>query len=146
MKISLLLSSMAGNILNAFMGMMGREVVAASQREQGLGYILHRELFWIEFPIKQELLHSLSCYQCMFLSKMLSRTHRADLCMEHNGGDPSVFVSAMEKPWRHWRSPRLRNLQCDFISLWFLVVELMCPLCACYDVMRFWGVTWIPIF
>ena len=98
MKISLLLSSMAGNILNAFMGMMGREVVAASQREQGLGYILHRELFWIEFPIKQELLHSLSCYQCMFLSKMLSRTHRADLCMEHNGGDPSVFVSAMEKP------------------------------------------------
>ena len=98
MKISLLLSSMAGNILNAFMGMMGREVVAASQREQGLGYILHRELFWIEFPIKQELLHSLSCYQCMFLSKMLSRTHRADRCMEHNGGDPSVFVSAMEKP------------------------------------------------
>ena len=98
MKISLLLSSMAGNILNAFMDMMGREVVAASQREQGLGYILHRELFWIEFPIKQELLHSLSCYQCMFLSKMLSRTHRADLCMEHNGGDPSVFVSAMEKP------------------------------------------------
>ena len=97
MKISLLLSSMAGNILNAFMGMMGREVVAASQREQGLGYILHRELFWIEFPIKQELLHSLSCYQCMFLSKMLSRTHRADLCMEHNGGDPSVFVSPMEK-------------------------------------------------
>ena len=32
----------------------------------------------------------------MFLLKMLSRTHRADLCMEHNGGDPSVFVSAVE--------------------------------------------------
>ena len=69
------------------MGMMGREVVAASQREQGLGYILHRELFWIELPIKQELLHSLSCYQCMFLSKMLSRTHHTDLCMQRNGGD-----------------------------------------------------------
>ena len=98
MKISSVLFPGAGNILSAVMGLMGREVLAASQREQGLGYILHRELFWIEFPIKQELLHSLSCYQCMFLSKMLSRTHRADLCMEHNGGDPSVFVSAMEKP------------------------------------------------
>ena len=52
MKISSLLSPWAGNILNAFMGIMGRQVVAASQREQGLGYILHGELFCIEFPIK----------------------------------------------------------------------------------------------
>ena len=80
------------------MGVIGREIIAASQREQGLGQILLGEAFWVELPIKQELLHSVSCYQCMFRSKMLKRTHRADLCMQHNGGDPGVFVSAIEKP------------------------------------------------
>ena len=82
----------------------------------------------------------------MFRSKMLNRIHHAELCMQHNGWDPSVFVSPMVKPWRHWRFPGLRNLLCDFISLWFLVVELMCALCACHDVMRFCGATWIPAF
>ena len=37
MKISSLLSPGAGHILSAVMGLMGREVIAASQREQGLG-------------------------------------------------------------------------------------------------------------
>ena len=146
MKISSLLCPGAGNILISVMGLMGREVVAAFQREQGLGYILHREPFWVEFPRKQQLLHSVSWHQCMFCLKMLKSTHHAGLGMQHNGRDPSVFVSAMEKPWRHWCSPSLRNLLCDFISLWFLVVEVLCPLCACHDVMRFWGATWIPKF
>lgn len=42
--------------------------------------------------------------------------------------------------------PGLRNILCDFISFWFLVVKLMCALCACHDVMRFCGATWIPAF
>ena len=79
--------------------------------------LLGAYLFWVDFPIKQELLHSVSWHQCMFQSKTLSRTHSADLCMQHNGGDPSVFVSPMEKLWRHSHSPHLRNLQCNFISL-----------------------------
>ncbi|SBO15086.1 hypothetical protein ANAPC1_01464 [Anaplasma phagocytophilum] len=37
MKISWSLCPGAGNILSTVMGVMGREVVAASQREQGLG-------------------------------------------------------------------------------------------------------------
>ena len=82
----------------------------------------------------------------MFRSKMLNRIQHAELCMQHNGGDASVCVSPMVKAWRHWRFPGLRNLLCDFISLWFLVVELMGPLCACHDVMRFCGATWIPAF
>ena len=64
----------------------------------GAWLVLHGELFWIEFPIKQELLHSVSWHQCMFQYKMLSRTLSADLCMEHNRGDPSVFVSAVKNP------------------------------------------------
>ena len=37
MKISSFLCPGAGNILSTVMGVMGREVIAASQREQGLG-------------------------------------------------------------------------------------------------------------
>ena len=37
MKISSLSCPGAGDILSTVMGVMGREVVAASQREQGLG-------------------------------------------------------------------------------------------------------------
>ena len=37
MKISWSLCTGAGNILSTVMGVMGREVVAASEREQGLG-------------------------------------------------------------------------------------------------------------
>ena len=96
--------------------------------------------------IKQQLLYSVSWHQCVFWSKMLNRIHHAELCMQYNGGDPSVLVSPMVKPWRHWHFPGLRNILCDFISFWFLVVKLMCALCACHDVMRFCGATWIPAF
>ena len=85
MKISSLLCPGAGNILISVMGLMGREVVAAFQREQGLGYILDREPFWVEFPRKQQLLHSVSWHQCMFCLKMLKSTHHAGLGMQHNG-------------------------------------------------------------
>ena len=34
--------------------------------------LLGAYLFWVDFPIKQELLHSVSCYQCVFQSKMLT--------------------------------------------------------------------------
>ena len=66
--------------------------------EHGLGQILHCEPFWAEFSIKQELVTSISWYQCKFQLTMLNRTHCAELCMQNNGGDPGVFVRATEKP------------------------------------------------
>ena len=49
--VTWVLSPGAGYMLSTVMGMMGREVIAASQRESGLEQILHWEPFWVECPI-----------------------------------------------------------------------------------------------